>query len=94
MTMDPAQERSFNHGAYRRMKDTLVQAYGPGRFLAISGGKVVADADTFAQLRSLLTAQGKDPAQVLIVQAGVEYPETAVIFLSVDNNDRWPIRDA
>jgi hypothetical protein len=78
--MDPAQERQLNQAAYRRQKDLLDHTYPPGRFLAIAGGQVVADADHLDGLRATLKALGKDPARVLIVQAGAEYPETAVIF--------------
>jgi hypothetical protein len=81
--MSEHQERMANHAAYRQMKDNLAQTYGAGRFLAISNGQVIAAADSFTQLRDHLTSLGQDPAQVLIVQAGVEYPETAVIFLQI-----------
>jgi hypothetical protein len=79
IAMDMTQERVLNQDAYRRLKDMIGRTYGQGRFVAISGGQIVADADQFDELRSLLKALGKDPAQVLIVQAGIDYPETAVI---------------
>ncbi|HXG12226.1 MAG TPA: hypothetical protein VNK04_20900 [Gemmataceae bacterium] len=79
--MDPIQQRQQNQEAFRRMKDTLAQTYERGRFVAISEGRVIADAASLDVLRSHLQALGKDPTQVLIVQAGVEYPETAVIFV-------------
>jgi hypothetical protein len=79
-TMNEHQERMANHAAYRQMKDTLARIYGMGQFIAISNGQVVADADSFARLHDQLKLQGQDPVQVLIVQAGVEYTETAVIF--------------
>ena len=73
-------KRTTNHASYQRLKDTLALTYGAGQFVAIAEGQIVADASSFALLRDRLTAQGKDPARVLIVQAGVEYPEEAVIF--------------
>jgi hypothetical protein len=79
---DNLQERAANQTAYRRLKASLPSRYGPGRFVAIRSGEVVADAGRFADLRSRLAEQGIEPAQVLIVQVGVEYPETAVIFAS------------
>ena len=75
------QDRAANHAAYRRLKDAIARTYKPGRFVAISGGQIVADAEGFEELRARLAAAGRDPAEVLVVQAGVEYPETAVIFL-------------
>ena len=56
------------------------ESYGPDRHIAISGGQVIADAASFAELRRLLQTKGKDPVEVLIVQAGVDYSETAMIF--------------
>ncbi len=74
------QERAANHAAYHRLKDAIARAYKPGRFVAIVGGQIVADADGFDELRSRLMAVGKDSTEALVVQAGMEYPENAVIF--------------
>jgi len=74
------EDRAANHAAYRRLKDELARAYEPGRFVAIAGGRIVADADGFDELRTRLAALRKDSPEVLVVQAGVDYPETAVIF--------------
>jgi hypothetical protein len=76
-------ERAANHAAYRRLKDAIARTNKPGQFVAISGGQIIADADGFDELRAHLAAAGKDPTEVLVVQAGVEYPETAVIFCAV-----------
>jgi hypothetical protein len=81
--MSEHQERMANHAAYRQMKDNLAQTCGVGRFVAIANGQVIAEADNFAQLRGHLTSQGRDPARALIVQVGVEYPETAVILTAL-----------
>ena len=70
----------WNHAAYRRLKEEIARAYKPGRYVAIAGGQVVADADGFDELRTRLAALGKDLPDVFVVQAGVDYPETAVIF--------------
>jgi len=78
--MDSLQEREHNHTAFRRLSDWINRTYPSGRFLAISGGKIVADAERFDAIRSTLSTLGKDPTQVLIVQAGVDYPESGVIF--------------
>src|SRR5258708_40033894 len=80
--MDMLEQRALNHAAYDRLKRGLALTYGRGRFVAISGGEVVAEADNFEELRSALTEMGKDPGESLIVQAGIEYPEKAVIFLA------------
>ena len=75
--MDATRERQVNEAAYRRLADSIKQTYPAGRFLAIAGGQVVADAGHFEELRPAL--------QALIVQAGVEYPETAVIFATEEH---------
>ena len=77
------EDRAANHAAYRRLKEEIARAFMPGRFVAIAGGRLVADADGFNELRSRLAALGKDSPEVLVVQAGVDYPETAVIFAMV-----------
>lgn len=73
-------ERQVNQAAYRRLRDEIGRTYEPGRFVALAGGQVIADAASFDELRSLLASRGQDPAKTLIVQAGVDYPEQAVIF--------------
>ena len=57
------------------------QTYPHGQFVAIHEGRIVADAATFDELSTALDAMGKDSAEILVVQAGVDYPENAVIFL-------------
>ena len=75
--------RQLNHEAYRQMRESIKKTYAPNRFLAIAGGQIVADADKFQVLRDILVAQGKEPAQVLIVRAGIDYPEMVDIFAQV-----------
>jgi hypothetical protein len=80
-TVDTNQAHQLNQAAYRRLKDTIDRGYAPGRFVAIAGGQVVADAARLEEIRSLVAAKGHDPTEALVVQAGVDYPETAVIFV-------------
>jgi hypothetical protein len=65
---------------YRQLRSFIQQTYPPGRFLAISGGKIVADAASFVEVNAMLHDMGNYSAEVLVVQAGVEYPESVVIF--------------
>jgi len=81
--MDNAQERQINQASYRRLREWINKNYAAGRYLAISGGQIVADATDFDALQSVLSAMGKNPTEALIVQAGVDYPETAVIFVQL-----------
>ena len=78
--MSTTAERQRNQAAFRQLSGFIEQNYPPGRFLAIAGGNIIADAASFAELESSLKILGQDSVDVLVVQAGVEYPETAVIF--------------
>jgi pectin methylesterase-like acyl-CoA thioesterase len=73
------QDQKINHAAYRTLRETIKQTYPAGRYVAISGGQVVADGSRFDELQASLQALGKDSPQVLVVQAGVDYPETVTI---------------
>ena len=75
-----------NQAAFRRLAGQITRSYPQGRFVAIAGGKIVADAASFNELDSSLRALGQDSPDVLVVQAGVEYPESAVIFSQVSQS--------
>jgi len=77
--MDAAQ-RQMNQATYRRLRATLNRTYPAGRFVAIDSDRVVADDADFARLVLALGKAGRVPSRVLIIQAGVEFPETATIF--------------
>ena len=76
--MDTEYER--NNAAYGRLKGTISQTYPHGWFVGIADEQVVGAAADFRTLESLLRDQGKDPRRVLVVQAGVDYPEYVTIF--------------
>lgn len=52
--MDTSSERELNEAAYRQLKDTIAKTYPYGRFVAIAGGRVVADAENLRKLQALL----------------------------------------
>jgi len=66
--------------AYRRLKGTIDEKYPRGSFVAIDDG-VIAAAPDFGSLEQSLLASGRDPREVLVVEAGVEYPEYVTIFV-------------
>ena len=78
--MQSEKERQADQEAYRRLKETIKQNYPADRFVAIFGEQIVADAQSFIDIQSALIAMGNDPRDVLIVQAGVDYPEHLIIF--------------
>jgi hypothetical protein len=68
-----------DQAAFRRLKPLIDQSYERGRFVAIFEGEIVADAASFEELEQLLRQKGKDSRQVLVIQAGVDYSEYAII---------------
>ena len=79
--MDPTQQRQLNQAAYRQLRGAIDKTYPRGRFVAISEGKIIADADRFENLNLLLHQMGYHSPEVLVVQAGADYPEMVTIFL-------------
>lgn len=74
------ESRAVNQAAYRQLRDRIRREFPPGRFVGIAGGQIVADASTFKELDATLTRMGFPSPDVLVVEAGVEYAETATIF--------------
>ena len=74
-------EHELNQIAFRKLAAFIGQSYPNGRFLAIAGVRIVADGASFGELDVSLHATGHDSPDVLVVQAGVEYPESAAIFV-------------
>lgn len=78
--METSTEESLNQAAYRQLGDFIRDNYPQGRFVGIAGGKIVADAGSFAELDALLNEMGLTSPDVLVAEAGIEYPASATIF--------------
>jgi len=78
--MSANEKRRSNQAAFRTLKPMIDRQYPSGRFVAIDDGKIIADALDFESLAEGIRQRGKQPEDVLIAQAGVDYPEEAVIF--------------
>jgi hypothetical protein len=76
-----SQQEQVNQAAYHRLRDTINKTYPQGRYVAISDGQIIADANSFEELNTKLHELGNDSPEVLVVQAGVDYPETVTIFV-------------
>ena len=74
------QEFDKTQTAYRRMKETIDQTYAKGWFVGLANDKIVGAARTFGELERVLRDQGIDARSVLVVQAGVTYPDYLGIF--------------
>lgn len=79
--MDPIQEQQLNQAAFLQLSSFISNTYPQGRFVAIADGNILADADSFKELNSMLHQQGNHFTEVLIVQAGVDYSEPMTIFI-------------
>jgi hypothetical protein len=80
-SMNGGQENQHNNDTYRRLKETIGQTYPRGWFVGLADDQIVAAAADFRELEAMLRAQGRDARQVLVVEAGVDYPESATIFI-------------
>lgn len=78
--LDTDAEYERNGAAYGRSKETISRTYPPGWYVGIADEQIVGAAADFRALESHLRTQGKDPRRVLVVQAGVDYPEYVTIF--------------
>jgi hypothetical protein len=79
--MNALEQKKSNQAAFRRLSRLINEVYPAGRFVAIADGQIIADAASFGELDSALRSLAHDSVDVLVVQAGVEYPESAVIFI-------------
>jgi hypothetical protein len=74
-------QNSHNQVAYEGLQQEIDRRFPAGHFVAIENGAVLADDATHRQLIDKLRSQGRSPQGMLIVQAGVKYPQSAIIFL-------------
>lgn len=79
--MEANQERDQNQAAFKKLKPEIDRTYPFGRFVAIHQGKVVGNAVTFEELDDDLNARGLTSRNILVIQAGVEYPDFIRLFL-------------
>ena len=63
-------------------KKAIDAQFPDGTFVAVECGVPIADAESHRKLVEKLHDQGKNAKGMLIFQAGIDYPHSAVIFLS------------
>ncbi len=63
---------------YAMAKAEVDRRYAAGQFVALDGLEVVADAESHRKLVEKLSVHGRSPKDLVILQAGAEYPESAV----------------
>jgi hypothetical protein len=75
------EEYQRNVASYQRLKEAIRKAYPLGWFVGIADDQIVGAAADLRALEADLRAQGKDPRRVLVVEAGVDYPEHVTLFV-------------
>ncbi len=73
-------------GDSKTIKEEIARRYPSGQFVAIQSGECIADAVSHRELVSKLSTMGLSPKDMLILQAGVEYPESAIILLDTSQS--------
>ena len=76
-------ELTPHNAAYQRLKESISQSYPHGWFVAIAEDRIIAASANFRELKGLVQAEGFDPRNVLIVEAGVSYPDFIDVFLDI-----------
>ena len=70
-----------NEQVFRRMQAAIDARFPAGHWIAIDGGQLIADVPSAEELRPLLIDAGKNPREVLVVEAGANYPHCATILV-------------
>jgi hypothetical protein len=83
--MNSEADHDLDEQTYQRLKEDIDRKYPTGRFVAIANGGVIADAETFEALESALEQMGRDSPEILVVQAGIDEPDDALILLQDDD---------
>ncbi len=63
------------------VKKRIDTSYPRGWFVAVDGEQILGDAADFRELEGKLRTLSVDPRSVLVVEAGVDYPEQVTIFV-------------
>jgi hypothetical protein len=82
-------EDQRNHATLRRLKKMIDAAHPQGWFVGIADDQIIAAAADFHELEDMLRAKGRDPRSVLVVEAGIEYPEYVTIFIGRGAGLNW-----
>jgi hypothetical protein len=69
----PAAER------YDDLRAEINRRFPSGRFVAADAGGIVADAESHSALVAKLESLGRSPRDMVILEAGAEYPEHVTI---------------
>ena len=79
--MNRHQQHERSETGYRQLKQEIDASYARGWYVAIADDQILAASADFHELERMLQAEGKDRRDVLVVEAGVDYPEHLTIFI-------------
>jgi hypothetical protein len=69
--------------AYQKLQEVIRETYPQGWFVAIAQNRIVAASADFRELKGLVRAEGFDPRNVLIVEAGANDPDFVNVFVLI-----------
>lgn len=73
------QQFTITQRGIRRLKPSIDKLYPAGHYVATEGDEVIADAPTFQEVDGILNTAGKTSKDLVVVQAGVDYPDYGFI---------------
>jgi hypothetical protein len=79
--MTREEHRAINEAAFPTLKPIIEANYPPKQFVAIAGGKIVADDADLFKLRDKLLAMGIDPMDTIVDRVGEEWSDEELIIL-------------
>jgi hypothetical protein len=79
--MTREEHRAINEAAFPKLKPIIEANYPPRQFVAIAGGKIVADDADIEKLDEKIRALGIDPMDTLVDRVGEEWSEEEIIIL-------------
>lgn len=68
--MTREEHRATNEAAFPKLKPSIEANYPPKQFVAVAGGKIVADDADIDQLLAKLAGLGIDPMEAMVDRAG------------------------
>ena len=80
--MPASPEEPVSNSDFANLKNEIDNQFPAGQFVAIEAGQIIADAESHREIVEKLDGINKSPKDMLIVQAGIEYPESAIILLN------------
>lgn len=69
------EENAINQAAYLRLRAEIDKNYPKGRFVALGGGQIIADAESVEVMLTKLAELGWEPLKTMVVEAGDETPD-------------------